>query len=83
MSFKVLFKLVVFLAVLFAMMYIGLHNQQPADFYFPVLNQKKYTTDAALIYFAMFAVGVLTGAILTVGSGPGGGRSAAPAKGGK
>jgi len=75
MSFKVFLKTLVFLVVLFVMLYIGLHNQQSADFFFPILNQKKYTTDAALIYFAMFAVGVFTGAVLVAGAGGGGGRS--------
>ncbi len=82
MSFKVFFKTVVFLVVLFVMLYIGLENRQTADFYFPVLQQKKYTTDAALIYYAMFAVGVLTGTVLTAGAGKGS-RSKAPAKGDK
>jgi len=82
MSFKVFFKTVVFLVVLFVMLYVGLENRQSADFYFPVMQQKKYTTDAALIYYAMFAVGVLTGMVLTAGSGKGG-RSKAPAKGDK
>jgi uncharacterized membrane protein YciS (DUF1049 family) len=35
MSFKVLFKLVVFLAILFVMLYIGVNNRQSADFNFP------------------------------------------------
>ena len=72
MSFKVLFKSIVFLAILFVMLYIGVNNRQSADFYFPVLLDKKLTTDAAMIYFGMFAVGVIAGTLLTAGGGKGG-----------
>jgi hypothetical protein len=53
------------------MLYIGVNNRQAADFYFPVLLDKKLTTDAAMIYFGMFAVGVIAGTLLTAGSGKG------------
>jgi hypothetical protein len=80
MSFKVLAKIIVFLLVLFVMLYIGIYNRQSADFYFPLVLDKKLTTDAALIYFCMFAVGVFTGMILTVGSGSGGGSKRSSSK---
>jgi hypothetical protein len=35
MSFKVLVKIVVFLAILFTILFIGLNNRQSADFYSP------------------------------------------------
>jgi predicted transporter len=69
MSFKAVFKAIVFLGILFVMLYIGMNNGQSADFYFPVLTQKKITTTAALIYFGMFAVGVLAGTVLASGTG--------------
>jgi hypothetical protein len=75
MSFKVLFKTVVFLAILFVVLFIGINNGQSADFYFPGVLAKKLTTTAALIYFGMFAVGVIAGAVLAVGSGGGGSKS--------
>jgi hypothetical protein len=34
-----------------------------------VFTQKKITTTAALIYFGMFAVGVLAGTVLASGTG--------------
>jgi len=37
MSFKILIKLIVFLATLFVFLYIGAYNKQPADFNFPIL----------------------------------------------
>jgi uncharacterized membrane protein YciS (DUF1049 family) len=76
MSFKVLFKAIVFLVILFVMLYIGVNNRQSADFYFPVLLDKKLTTDAAMIYFGMFAVGVIAGTLLTAGGGAAKSRSA-------
>ena len=76
MSFKVLFKAIVFLVILFVMLYIGVNNRQSADFYFPVLLDKKLTTDAAMIYFGMFAVGVIAGTLLTAGGVSGKPRSA-------
>lgn len=71
MSFKAVFRAVVFLGILFVMLYVGMNNGQPADFHFPVLMAKKLTTSAALIYFGMFAVGVLAGTVLTAGGGKG------------
>ena len=74
MSFKVLFKTIVFLAILFVMLYIGVNNRQSADFYFPLILDKKLTTEAAMIYFGMFAAGVIAGTLLTAGSGRGASR---------
>jgi uncharacterized membrane protein YciS (DUF1049 family) len=76
MNFKVLLKLVVFLATLFVFLYIGAYNKQAADFNFPILLEKKLTTDAWEIYFGMFAVGVIAGAVLMLG----GGKSRSPSK---
>jgi len=58
MSFKVLFRVVVFLAILFVLLYVGMNNRQSVDFNFPVLLDKKWTDQAGIVYFAMFAAGV-------------------------
>ena len=79
MSFKVLVKIVVFLAILFTILFIGLNNRQSADFYFPGVIEGKWTTQAAIVYFVMFSAGVVAGAVLVAGSG-GGGRSKASSK---
>jgi len=71
MSFKVVLKLAVFLVTLFVFLYIGAYNKQAADFNFPILQDKPYKTDAWLIYFGMFAVGVVAGTILMLGGGRG------------
>jgi uncharacterized membrane protein YciS (DUF1049 family) len=69
MSVKAIFKLIVFLALLFIILYIGVNNRQSADFNFPLLLDKKATTDAWEIYFGMFAIGVFAGAVLMAGGG--------------
>jgi uncharacterized membrane protein YciS (DUF1049 family) len=74
MSVKVIFKLIVFLATLFIILYIGVNNRQSVDFNFPLLMEKKATTDAWEIYFGMFAIGVFAGAVLMAGGGHSKGR---------
>lgn len=81
MSIKVLFRVIVFLAILFVLLYVGMYNKQSVDFYFPVLLASKWTQPAGIVYFAMFAAGVLAGAVLTAGGGRG--KSKGPAKGEK
>jgi uncharacterized membrane protein YciS (DUF1049 family) len=77
MSFKVLFRVILFLAMLFVLLYVGSHNRQSVDFNFPILLDKKWTDEAGIVYFAMFAAGVLAGALLTAGGGKGRGRGTA------
>jgi uncharacterized membrane protein YciS (DUF1049 family) len=74
MSVKVIFKLIVFLGLLFLLLMIGVNNQQSANLNFPLLPDKKFAADAWEIYFAMFAIGVFAGAVLMAG-GNGRGRS--------
>jgi uncharacterized membrane protein YciS (DUF1049 family) len=81
MSFKTLFRVVVFLAILFVLLYVGMNNKQTVDFNFPMVLDKKWTDQAGIVYFAMFAAGVLAGAVLTAGGGKG--KSKGPAKGDK
>jgi hypothetical protein len=71
MSVKVIFRLFVFLLTLFIILYIGVNNRQSAEFNFPLLLDKKVNTDAWEIYFGMFAIGVVAGALLMVGGGKG------------
>jgi hypothetical protein len=78
---KAILKTTAFLALLFVMLYVGMNNPQAIDFHFPVAGTTAKTplrASAALIYFGIFAVGVLGGTILAAGSG--GKRGAASAK---
>jgi hypothetical protein len=75
---KAVVKTVALLAILFVMLYVGMHNTHLIDFRFPVAgatSKEPIRASAALIYFGVFAVGVLAGTILTVGGGKGGRRS--------
>ena len=73
MSFKVLFRSLVFLAILFVVLYAGMNNTQSIEFSFPILFQRSIHQQAGMIYFCVFAVGVLGGTLLTAGGGRRGG----------
>jgi uncharacterized integral membrane protein len=69
MNFKVLLRSIVFLAILFVVLYAGMNNVNSIEFSFPLALQRPIREPAALIFFAIFAVGVLGGTMLTAGSG--------------
>ena len=73
MNAKLLLKLVFLLVVLFFLVLMGRENRGTVDFSLPPVLPKKVTLPAAEMYFAFFAIGVITGAILTAGGGKGGG----------
>ncbi|HEX3731163.1 MAG TPA: hypothetical protein VHV47_15230 [Opitutaceae bacterium] len=71
MSFKAVLRSIFFLLILFIMLYVGMNNTQRIDFRFPGVLKETLTAAAGLIYFGVFAVGVIAGTILTAGSGGG------------
>jgi len=74
---KAVIKTVTFIVILFVMLYVGMNNTHQISFRFPVAGVtelKPVQASAALIYFAMFAVGLLAGTILAAGGGGRGGR---------
>lgn len=73
MNAKLLLKTVFIIVVLLFLVLMGMNNRGTVDFSLPPLLPKTITLPSALMYFAFFAVGVLTGTILTAGSGKGGG----------
>ena len=76
MNAKVLFKTIFLIIVLLLLVLMGMHNQTTITFTLPPLLAKTISQPAALMYFGFFAVGVLTGTILTAGGGKrGGGKS--------
>lgn len=84
--FKAVVKTIALLAILFVMLYVGMNNTHVIDFHFPVAGTTKaepIRSSAALIYFGVFAVGVLAGTILTVGGNSGGGGGGRKSGGGK
>ncbi len=81
MSFKAVVKSILFLALLFVMLYVGMNNPQPIDFHFPLAgttDKKPIHESAAIIYFGVFAVGVLAGTLLHTSKG--GGKKSSGAK---
>jgi hypothetical protein len=70
--FKAVFKTIALLIILFVMLYVGMNNTHEIDFHFPIAGTTAKTpihASAALIYFGIFAVGALAGAILIAGGG--------------
>ena len=77
MSFKSLLRTLVFLAMLFVVLYAGMYNTEDISFSFPIAFATAIHKPAALIFFAIFAVGVLAGTMLHSG---GKGRSSSKDK---
>ena len=77
--FKAVIKAFVLVCILFVVLYVGMNNTHEIRFNFPVAGttaQKPIQASAALIFFGMFAVGLLAGTVLSVGAGKGAKRGA-------
>ncbi|ACB73867.1 hypothetical protein [Opitutus terrae] len=82
MSFSAVIKSIGFLLILFVMLYVGMNNPHPIDFQFPIAGttaKDPIHAPAAIIFFGVFAVGVLAGTLLHTGKG-GGKRSSSKEK---
>jgi uncharacterized integral membrane protein len=78
MNAKLLFKTIFLIIVLLLLVLMGMHNTASISFTLPPLMKQTISQPAAIMYFGFFAVGVLTGTVLTAGSkrgGSGGGKS--------
>lgn len=71
MNTKLIAKTLFLIVLLLLLVLIGLENQQTVEFKLPPILPKAVRFQAAIMYFAFFAVGVLTGTILTSGRGRG------------
>ena len=81
MNAKLLFKTVFLIVILLLLVLMGMNNRSPVSFSMPPLTQKDgIKQPAAIMYFAFFAVGVLTGTVLTAGGGKKGGSGASAGK---
>jgi len=69
MNVKLLFKMIFLIVVLLLLVLMGMHNRDWVDFRLPPLLNEKVSLRAAIMYFGFFAVGMLTGTILSAGSG--------------
>lgn len=77
MNPKLLLKTIFVIAILSLLVIMGMNNRQDVELLMPPLVKKTQKAPAALMYFGFFAVGVLTGTILTAGGKRGGGKSKA------
>jgi uncharacterized integral membrane protein len=83
MSFKLLLKTLFFILVLLLLVLMGMNNRGTVNFTLPPLVKSVIQAPAALMYYAFFAVGVLTGTIMTAGGGKKGGGGGKTSKGEK
>ena len=67
MNIIMLIKTVFVTAILLLLVLIGLNNSAPVDFNLPLLFSSAVKQPAAIMYFAFFAVGLLTGAVMSIG----------------
>lgn len=78
MNAKLLLKTIFLIIVLLLLVLMGMHNRGYINFSLPPLLKDTISQPAAIMYFGFFAVGVLTGTVLTAGVGgrkSGGGKS--------
>ena len=72
--FKAVLKTFALLIILFVILYVGMNNVHEIDFRFPIAgltDKKPLHATAALIYFGIFAIGVLAGTMLHSSGGGG------------
>jgi preprotein translocase subunit SecG len=80
MNAQTFFRTIGFLIILFLVVYVSIENTQTIDFHFSMLVDKPVRASAAIIYFAMFAVGVVGGTLLHNSGGKSGGRGEGSSK---
>ena len=73
MNTKLLLKTLFIILVALMLVLMGMNNRGPVDFTLPPLMDRVIKQPAALMYIAFFAVGLLTGTIMTAGTGKKGG----------
>jgi uncharacterized integral membrane protein len=69
MNAKLILKTIFLMLILLLLVLMGMHNKGIVNFSLPPLLPKGVSQPAAIMYFAFFAVGMLTGTILTSGGG--------------
>ena len=75
MNMKLLLKTVFLIVILLLLVLMGMHNVQSVDLSMPPLLPKTQTLPAAIMYFGFFAVGFLSGTVLTAGRKRGSAKS--------
>jgi uncharacterized membrane protein YfcA len=73
MNFKLIFKTLLIIALLALLVIMGMNNRQPATLNMPPILPKTQRQPAALMFFAFFGIGFLSGTLLMAGGRRGGG----------
>lgn len=73
MNFKLIFKTLLVIALLALLVVMGMYNTQTVQLHLP--RDRTQTGPAALMYFAFFGIGFLSGTLLMAGGKKGGGKS--------
>lgn len=71
MNAKLLFKTVFLIVMLLFLVLMGMNNRGTVSFSLPPILPKDVSQPAALMYFGFFAIGFLSGTVLTAGGGGG------------
>jgi uncharacterized integral membrane protein len=69
MNAKLLLKTLFIILVALLLVLMGMNNHHNIDFTLPPILNRVIQQPAALMYLAFFAVGLLTGTIMTAGRG--------------
>jgi uncharacterized integral membrane protein len=75
MNAKILFKTIFLIIILLLLVMMGMNNREAVVFSLPPLLKNSFTQPAAIMYFGFFAVGLLTGTVMTAGGKRGGSNS--------
>jgi len=75
MNAKLLLKTIFLMLILLLLVVMGMFNRGLVPFALPPLVRNPVSQPAAIMYFAFFAVGVITGTVLTAGGGKRGSSS--------
>lgn len=67
MNLILLLKTGFVMGIFLILVLMGIHNRGPVDFNLPPFVSSVVQQPAALMYFGFFALGVLTGTVLTFG----------------
>ena len=67
MNAKLILKTLFVIAVLLLLVIMGMNNRQTVELSMPPVLAKAQKQPAAIMYFGFFAVGLLTGTVLTAG----------------
>lgn len=80
MNSKLLLKVLFLMVVLLLLVLMGMNNTQRVQLYLQPILGKGIKAPAAIMYFAFFAIGVLSATILNVGKKGGSSSKAKSAK---